>query len=32
MNNEKENLMLREEITWRLKIIDTLGNFAYTFL
>lgn len=30
MENEKEYLMLRDEITWRLKVIDTLGTFTYT--
>ena len=30
MNNEKEYLMLRDEITWKLKVIDTLGTFTYT--
>lgn len=30
MKNEKEYLMLRDEITWRLKVIDTLGTFTYT--
>jgi len=32
MKNEKEYLMLRDEITWRLKSIDTLGAFTYTTL
>ncbi len=30
MKNEKEYLILRDEITWRLKAIDTLGTFTYT--
>lgn len=30
MENEKEYIMLRDEITWRLKVIDTLGTFTYT--
>lgn len=30
MSNEKEYLMLRDEIIWRLKAIDTLDTFAYT--
>lgn len=30
MRNEKEYIMLRDEITWRLKVIDTLGTFTYT--
>lgn len=30
MKVEKEYLMLRDEITWRQKGIDTLGTFAYT--
>lgn len=30
MKNEKEYLMLRDEITWRLRAIDTLGTFTYT--
>lgn len=29
MKNEKEYLMLRDEITWRLKVIDTLGTSTY---
>lgn len=30
MNNDKEYLMLRDEIIWRLKAIDTLDTFTYT--
>ena len=30
MKREKEYLMLRDEITWRLKSIDTLGTYTYT--
>ncbi|MBP3488845.1 MAG: hypothetical protein J6K53_10670 [Roseburia sp.] len=30
MKNEKEYLMLRDEITWRLKLVDSLATFAYT--
>lgn len=30
MKGEKEYLMLRDEMTWRQKGIDTLGTFTYT--
>ncbi len=30
MKKKEEYLMLREEITWRQKVIDTLGTFTYT--
>lgn len=30
MKNKDEYLMLRDEITWRQKVIDTLGTFTYT--
>ena len=30
VKKEKEYMMLRDEITWRLKTIDTLGTFCYT--
>lgn len=30
MKNKEEYLMLREEMTWRQKVIDTLGTFTYT--
>lgn len=30
MKHEKEYLMLRNEIIWRLKVVDTLGTFTYT--